>query len=197
MKTIATIISDNKVKNIPEYVLLTKNKDINDITLPTLVIGYEISKKLIPNFNILEKNPQKNLFWTFKRTEKRNDYERDLEEFYKFIIKKYINDCDYRYVNVLKLKFRDLYRFFKQILPNSYIYTTNNMIYLSKSNVVYGFNKEIIEYTGFNLKKCLNFIENSKIVHIINNDEEILNKNIFINLNECYIPYFYSKITDK
>ena len=52
-----------------------------DSDLPKLIIGLELSKRHIDNFSIIEKKANDNLYWTFKKTEKRNDYEKDLNNF--------------------------------------------------------------------------------------------------------------------
>ena len=69
--------------------LICKCKSINDIdsTKPTLIIGWEEVKSIYgKNISILEKQIDEKTFWTFDKTERRNDYEKDINAFYFFII---------------------------------------------------------------------------------------------------------------
>ena len=87
MKQIGIIFSEKIFKKVPPYIQVTDDMSLLDSDLPKLIIGLELSKRHIDNFSIIEKKANDNLYWTFKKTEKRNDYEKDLNNFYKEVIK--------------------------------------------------------------------------------------------------------------
>ena len=58
-----------------------------DKSLPTLIIGYNEAKQMINGFNILKKDyPEQRVWWTFSKTEKRTDYDKDIEGYYNVLI---------------------------------------------------------------------------------------------------------------
>ena len=90
MIIVGNIISkDNIVEISPNFLV---SKTIIDNNLPTLIIGWEETKKLFPEASILRKKIKDNLYWTFSTTEKRTVFENDLKKFidktYKDFIKK-------------------------------------------------------------------------------------------------------------
>ena len=64
-----------------------------DNNLPTMVIGIENAKGCIENFSILEKIYDNGKFrWTFKKNERRIDYEEDLKQFIDYCYNNIISD---------------------------------------------------------------------------------------------------------
>ena len=76
-KPVANIITNsNKIDFEFKYNKCKSLEEI-DVSLPTLIIGYNNAKRYIKNFNILNKAyPEQKIWWTFLKTEKRVDYER-------------------------------------------------------------------------------------------------------------------------
>ena len=101
MKHIANILTD---KNFPKEDLYNIINDINDIEIgiPTLIIGWEYTKNLFPNANILDWEINRNIFWTFGKREKNQRYVETLEEFKTLAVKRFIKSIEYRFVNILK-----------------------------------------------------------------------------------------------
>ena len=86
MSCLGYIVSDNKIKNLKGFVEQVNDVSLADLTKPTLFVGIENAKKNIKDFSILEKKYGENIFWTFKKTEKRVDFEEDINHFYDYII---------------------------------------------------------------------------------------------------------------
>ena len=87
---IANIVTKRKVTFDS---LICKCKSINDIdsTKPTLIIGWEEVKSIYgKDISILEKQINEKVFWTFDKTERRNDYEKDIFTFISFSIGFYL-----------------------------------------------------------------------------------------------------------
>ena len=89
MKKLGYILTKNKVNNIVDFVSVIKDiSEIDDTTKPLLIVGLHNAKIYSKNFSILNKKIDNNIFWTFGKTERRVDYEKDLESFYTFVINK-------------------------------------------------------------------------------------------------------------
>ena len=75
-KSVANIITNsNKIDFEFKYNKCKSLEEI-DVSLPTLIIGYNNAKRYIKNFNILNKAyPEQKIWWTFLKTEKRVDYD--------------------------------------------------------------------------------------------------------------------------
>lgn len=89
-----------------------------DKNIPTLIIGLQNAKELIDGFDILKKRYNGDmLWWTFTKSERRIDYEKDLEDFYVFCIRTITNKINYRYINILDLSLSDIKKY-KDILSS-------------------------------------------------------------------------------
>ena len=100
------VVSDRKLDEIRGYVGLVKDVSSADPTLPILIVGLKKAKEYAGDkFSILNKQISENVFWTFSRVERRQDYEKDILSFYKFIINNIINNIKYYYINLYKLKY--------------------------------------------------------------------------------------------
>ena len=82
--TVGNIVTENGLTGIPNNFIVmdfeTFQKESNN-QLPTLFIGWEATKKLLPETSILNKKIKDNLYWTFSSTEKRTIFENDLKSF--------------------------------------------------------------------------------------------------------------------
>ena len=89
MKKLGYIVSKKKIKNVVDFVgVVNSVEDIDDPTKPFIIIGLNEAKEISPNFSILNKVLDVDVFWTFGKTEKRTEHERDLENFYKYVLDK-------------------------------------------------------------------------------------------------------------
>ena len=87
MQKLGTIVSKRKLNDVAGFVDVVDNvENINDTTKPMLIIGWKEAKKYKENLSILTKQISENTFWTFGKTEKRNDHERDILTFYQYIL---------------------------------------------------------------------------------------------------------------
>ena len=75
-----------------------------DKTLPTLIIGLQNAKKEINDFNILNKKYDNDmLWWTFSKTERRSDHDKDIIDFHNYCISNIVNNIKYYYINYVNL----------------------------------------------------------------------------------------------
>lgn len=195
---IANIVTKRKVTFDS---LICKCKNINDIdsTKPTLIIGWEEVKSIYgKDISILEKQINEKVFWTFDKTERRNDYEKDINAFYYFIIKDLIKNVKYSFINVITAQYSLIKRFLNFVKGNKtkYIYIDNNrFVFIYCDGVVCGISLDDLRYMDINVNKCLNILKSNSNNHIVENDSFLSIKlKRIIGDDKMIIPYLYSII---
>lgn len=194
------IVSDNgKFNDLPFFVKSIKFKEIGKIIAlktPFIIVGYENAKKFFgERFSILDKNIGNGLaYWTFKKTERRYDFEIDLNEFYKCIIEKSEQKIVYYFCNIFKMHYSDVKKFILLMDGNvkKTIYFDKNMIYIYYDRYVLGYYMEQLEYIGLSKEKVLNFLNNSKNSTIIKETEKFKYKDGKIFNKKFLAPFYYS-----
>lgn len=166
-KKLANIVTTStKVKfDLP----VNKCKDLScmDENLPTLIIGYELAKKYIDNFNILKKYyPKQNIYWTFKRTERGVDYESDLKDFYGTVIKEYCSKNEYKLIDFYKTTYTIAKKMinFAKSEDKKRIFNENNKflyVYCEKYKIVFGFSLSTSKFFGINPSKIIKLFKNN------------------------------------
>jgi hypothetical protein len=75
---IGNIVSKTKIE-IENFKICDSLECVNE-ELPTLIIGRKLSKELLgENISILHKKISNNIYWTFDKTERKSEFESDLE----------------------------------------------------------------------------------------------------------------------
>lgn len=109
MKILGSIVSKRKIKDVVGFVEVVNDiSKVSDPTKPILIVGLSEAKKLISDFSILEKSVGEDIFWTYGRTEKRDEHEFDLKSFYDYVLESAIKDIKYYYVNLLTIKLNSI-----------------------------------------------------------------------------------------
>ena len=72
---------------VNEFIKVTNNKNNLDYSLPTLIVGKHNAKEIIGENNLqyLNRKVNDNLFWTFGKTERRDEFEKDVKKFNELI----------------------------------------------------------------------------------------------------------------
>lgn len=197
MEKLGYIVADRKPNNLKGFVEFTSDFSSVDSTKPVLIIGYKRAKELLGDkFNILDKNISKNVSWTFKKTEKRIDYDEDIDKFYKACINNIIYNIKYYYINIIKLKYNKIKKLYNIIFSNNkkYIYINNGMLYLKYNDCVMGISLTILQYCGINTDKILTRITNNSLNIVYNETTPFVKelKKEIGNNKEYAIPYFMS-----
>lgn len=195
MKKLGYIVSDRKINDAKDFVEVVNDISLVDSTKPVLLVGIENAKKNIKNFSILEKKVNDNLFWTFKKIEKRVDFENDINYFYKYIIYNITSNIKYYYINILNLKYNKIKKLYNILFSSEkkYIYISNNMLYVLYNGSVLGISISILEYINIDIKKFFRKLYSNKENIICTNASECV-KSIKSEIgNKKYvIPYFMS-----
>ena len=144
-----------------------KTLEDTDKSLPTLIIGYEMAKKSVGNFNILEKHTKgTNIYWTFKRNERGVDYEDDLKAFYKTVVLDFCEEVKYQLLNFFTLNIKTVKKLinFAKSDDKKLIYVENNRflyVYCEKYNTVLGFSLSTAKFFGINPSKIVKLFKNN------------------------------------
>lgn len=196
MGIIGYIVTKNKIENVLTCIkVVSSYRSIEDKSKPILIIGLEEAKKHASSFSILEKKIGENMFWTFGKREKRNDYEKDIEKFQDYVLKCTLNNIKYYYLNVLTIKRHKIKKLI-EIVNNSdekTFYVDRKMIYMYYNNYVLGLSIDILEYLGIKKNKILSLIKKNEKNKIFFNDFNFNYKIKKLIEDKKYItPYFLS-----
>jgi hypothetical protein len=196
MSSLGYIVSDLKIKNLKGFVEQVNDVSLVDSTKPTLFVGIENARKNIKDFSILNKKYENNVFWTFKKTEKRVDFEKDIDYFYNFIINNISCNIKYYYINIYNLKYNKIKKLYNILFSDNgkYIYISNDMIYLLyKNNIILGISLNLLEYIKIKKEKILDKLYSNKN-NIICTDVSKCVKSIKNEIGDkkYVVPYFMS-----
>ena len=196
MQKLGYIVTDRKINGVKGFVEVVNDFSLAGPTKPILIVGSELAKKHVKNFSLLDRRNNENIFWTFKKTERRVDFEHDIYYFYNYIINNIIDNIKYYYINIFKLKYNKLKKLYNILFSGDrkYIYISNDMIYLlyNKNNII-GISLSILEYAGIKKEKILKKLysnNNNTICTDISECVKLIKTEIG---NKKYVvPYFMS-----
>jgi hypothetical protein len=192
---VANIVTKNNL-NIDKYFNVVESIDDIIKELPTLVIGWDIVKTINPNADFIDKKLSKNIFWTFKKTERRDIFEEDLYDFIYYSYNLLVNNIEYKFVDTIQMTDNELKNVFKTIkeYKKSIAYKYGEMLYVYTQNNIYGIDLNLLKYMGLDYNKTINKIKSDSLVFLDNEEILIEYKDIIDMLNNevKYVPYLYS-----
>lgn len=187
------LVPNNKYIVQPYYKKCLSLNDI-DANTPTLIIGYNEAKANIQNFSIIKKDyKDQNLYWTYKKNEKKIDNETDTERFNKTCIDTYIKNKEYIFINVILLSYertKRLISFIKNSDIKHFYIEGNKFIYMHHKNKVYGFSLTTSDFYGLKTNAILKLIKSNK-QNIILNDFKFLPNSLKKDLNFDIVKMMY------
>jgi hypothetical protein len=191
---VGNIVSKSNL-NIDKYFNVVDSIDNAIVGLPTLIIGWDIVKTIKPDTDFIDKKLSKDIFWTFKKTERRDIFEEDLYNFIYHTYNLLVKDIKYKYIDLIQLDKDEIKEVFNQIKnKKSITYFYNNMLYIHNENTIYGIDLKLVKYLDFDVEKTINKIKKYSTVFLTDSDIIIEYKDIIDMLNNevKYIPYLYS-----
>ena len=202
MEKFGYIVSKAKILDLKGFVEQVDDISLADLTKPILIVGYSeakgYAKESGKEFDILNKSLDKNLFWTFKKTESKIDFEKDIIDFYSYIINNIIYNINYYYINIYKLKYNKIKKLYNIINSKNkkYIYINSGMIYfLYENKTILGISLNMLKYAGINPNKIITKIKSNASNIVYDDDFPLaieLKKEIG---NKKYaLPFLISKI---
>lgn len=192
---IANIVSHNKV-NVSEHFNVVESMDKIIHGLPTLIIGFDYVNKHYPDFDIMERKLGDNLYWTVKRTEKRDKYEEDLSWFVNKVLKDLVTDVNYVFVDPIQYHGKVIRKIIRKFysIPNKITYQDGQMLYVYGEKIIFGIDLKLLKYIGLNPIKIKQKILAQSSVFLGDSDILIEYKNSVEELDDKvrYIPYLFS-----
>jgi hypothetical protein len=191
---IANILSTTKIEAPEDFNIVKSSIDLID-GLPTLIVGYDYVNKHYHDFDITNIKLEPNLYWTFKKTEKRDKFDEDLRWFIRKVYEDLTDKLIYLFVDPIQHKPKTLRKIVKKILSlNDVItYQHNEMFYVYSDNLIFGIDLKLLKYLGFNTDKIKEKIKSISNVFLIDDEILIGYKKCIETLNNRvrYIPYLY------
>ena len=201
MSYIGNIVTTSSI----DWDYLKKCHDISeaDPSVPTLIVGIERAKALIREFNILNHTYDNNIFWTYGKRERRDEYDEAIKSFIKTCVSKICEPVTYEFLDFIDFDKEKLKKFCEYINNDTYkiLYNDYNrtlFIYDTVSKKVYGISLQLLEYIGRDKYKFLKWVSNSK-GNILLTDMKFIPKDIIrIIDNERYlVPVLYETLNTK
>ena len=198
MRKIANILTDGLFNNDGLYNVVKEQSDLID-GIPTLVIGWEKTKKLFPNTSIIEWKINENTYWTWGNRERRDVQERDLKKFRRIAIKQLSQTIKYVFFNIMTANKRTVEKYISYLMDEKekYVYIYNDMVYVycPENNNIVGVSLADIDYMGQDRKPFFRALYGGKNNHIIKDEIPYNIKNEFKNRSYIF-SYLYSNYTE-
>lgn len=192
---LANIVSTSKISVSNEFNVVSSLDNIIQ-GLPTLIIGYDYVNKNYPDFDITNSELGPNLYWTFKRTERRDKYDGDLLWFTNKVYNDLVKEVNYVFVDPIQYKSKTLLKILKKIasIENKVAYVAGDMVYIYGDMIIFGIDLKLLRYMSFDTDKLIKKIK--KYCSVFLDDSKILIeyiKNVGkLGYQVRHIPYLYS-----
>lgn len=196
MIIVGNIISEDTLTGMPNNFFCTKEMVTSD--MPTIIIGWGLTKRLFPEASILNKKIKDNVYWTFSTTEKRTIFEEDLKSFIKKSYNDYVKDIKHFNLDPIVYNLKTTEEFITKIkaFEESFIYLYDDkVVYLYHNFIIFSIDLEQLDFIGFDRETVLNEIKKSS-KHFEKNSEKNY-KNELKYLDIKYIPYLICKDATK
>jgi hypothetical protein len=192
---VANIVSSNNV-NVSEEFNVVKTMDEIIHGLPTLIIGFDYVNKHYPDFNILDIELEPNLYWTVKKTERRDKHAEDLTWFINKVYNDLTKDIKYVFIDPIQYKSKSLWKIIRKLysIKNLVTFVNGDMIYIYGDKFIFGVDLKLMSYIGIEKDKIKSKIKSKSPVFLEENDILIEYKNYIEELGYQikFLPYLYS-----
>jgi hypothetical protein len=164
--------------------------------LPTLILGFDYVNKHYPDFDVMDRKIGENLYWTVKRTEKRDKYEEDLSWFITKVLTDLISEISYVFVDPIQYNSRTIRKVIRKFhsMENKITYQNGQMLYIYGEKIIFGVDLKLLKYIGLDYKKIKDKIISKSSVFLTNDKILIEYKKTVEELDNQvrYIPYLFS-----
>lgn len=192
---VGNIVTHSNI-NVDKYFKVVNSLDDIIDGLPTLIVGWDIVKTINPNADFIDKKLSENIFWTFKKSERRDIFEDDFYNFTEYCYGLLIKDIEYNFIDLIQLnetELKNIFRFIKKC-ENVVGYLYNKMLYIFVEKTIYGIDLTLLKYMDYNTDDVLCKIKSYCSVFLDNKEILIEYKDVIDMLNNevKYIPFLYS-----
>jgi hypothetical protein len=192
---VANILSDTNL-SVSDYFNVVDSMDKIIHGIPTLIIGYEFTDTIFPNFDVTEMCIKHNFYWTFKKRERRDKFEQDMDWFVSKVFSELIENVNYVYLDVIQYPVKTQIKIVKKILSLKKVisYQKGSMVYIYGDNLIFGVDLKLLKYVGFNIDNVKTKIKSISSVFLVGNKIIIDYTTIVESLGNQvkYIPYIYN-----
>lgn len=192
---VANIVSSNNI-NVSEEFNVVQSMDEIIHGLPTLIVGFDYVNKHYPDFNILDIELEPNLYWTVKKTERRDKHAEDLTWFINKVYNDLTKDIKYIFIDPIQYKSKSLWKIIRKLysIKNLVTFVNGDMIYIYGDKFIFGVDLKLMSYIGIKKDKIKNKIKSKSPVFLEENDILIEYKNYIEELGYQikFLPYLYS-----
>lgn len=198
MRYIGNIITNSSIEISKFFNVVSDLKNI-DISIPTLIIGWDNVKKLYPEQNILNNKINENISWTFSKREKRYQYEKDLKNFIESVVKEINDKINYHFFNYLLASETRRKNFIDYIKNGeSSIYYNSRFLYAYNANdsITIGVSLKDLFYIGINPKFLIDIFNENNII-ICNNIKDIGDDSFFLVKDNIKIVAYLNYLKNK
>lgn len=192
---VANIVSNNKI-NVSEDFNVVKSMDEIIHGLPTLIIGFDYVNEHYPDFNILDREISKDLYWTFKKTERRDKHEEDLIWFMVNSYNVLLQDISYVFIDPIQYSNKTMLKILRKLnkIKNLVSVQNDEMIYIYGEKIIFGVDLRLLEYMGYKKDRIKTLIKSNCVEFLEKNQILIEYKKYVEDLDipVKYIPYLLS-----
>lgn len=177
-KYIGNIVTSYDKSKFPQFFNIIKRFDEKIDNLPTLIIGLNEAKEHIDNFSIIKKQYSDNLlWWTYRKTERKYEYDNDIEKYYDFCLRNFLSDVVYFYLDIGRYRYKNIKKLLQWINSPTeklcFLTRDSNFLFIydTSMKIVFGLSLTLCEYMGINRKKVVRKVKhNRKNIFIYNTD---------------------------
>lgn len=191
---IANIVSNTKI-NINEEFNLVESMDNIIHGLPTLIVGFDYVNKHYPDFDILNSEVEPNLYWTFKKTERRDKHEEDLIWFENKVYTDLTKNIKYIFVDPIQYSRKSMIKIIEKIysLNNAITFLNDNMVYIYGENLIFGIDLKLLHFIGLDVNKIKYKIKTKSIVFLEDSEILIEYRNYIdeLGIQVKFLPFLY------
>jgi len=189
---IANIVTNNKVDVTDDINVVSSIEDIIP-DVPTLVTSYEWLKDNYDDYDIYDKKLDDNLYWTFAKTERRDVFNKDVDEFITLANRELVEDIDYVFLDLIQFHPTTINKIIRKIFSIEDIisFKYKDMIYIYGDKLIFGIDLYLIKYMGFDENRVEMKIKNISKEFLEGDEIFILYKDNMERLNNSvkYIPF--------
>ena len=153
---IANIVSKNNI-DVSQDFNVVDSFDSIIIGIPTLIVGFDLTESLYPDFDVLDFCIEDDIYWIFKKTENRDKFNEGLELFIHKIYSNLIKDINYVFVDPILLKPKTLIKIIRKIYGINQLttYMYNDMLYVYGDKIIFGIDLRLFKFIGFDVEKII------------------------------------------
>ena len=190
----ANIVSTTQI-NVTDDFNVVQSMDEIIHGLPTLIIGFDYVNKHYPDFDILNSELEPNLYWTFKKTERRDKHEEDLIWFENKVYNDLANKLTYIIVDPIQYHSSSIKKIIRKIysIEKLISFINGDMVYIFGDKFIFGVDLKLLRFVGLDTNRIKYKIKTKSIVFLEDSEILIEYKNYIdeLGLQVKYLPFLY------